>query len=147
MHNESCCINKLLHNQVVWVMNITTNEKQISLLPMHIAPAVTVIGIVSPMNGVGTAGELFSITCMITGADNLEARFNFSLIAGGNNTVIHHDAGTSEIHSIHNFTARASDAGMYTCKVTVTSSFLDEPITSMSTAVTLSIQSKPNLLQ
>ena len=111
-----------------------------------IAPVMTVIGIVNPMNGLVTAGELFSITCMITGADNLEARFNFSLIAGGNNTVIHHDTGASEIHSIHNFTARASDAGMYICRVTVTSSFLDEPI-SASTTVTLSIQSKPNLLQ
>ena len=103
-----------------------------------------VIGIVNPMNGLVTAGELFSITCVITGADNLEANFNFTLTAEDNNTVIHHDEGTREARLIHNFTARASDAGTYTCRVTVTSPFLDKPIIS-NTTVTLTVQSKTNL--
>ena len=105
---------------------------------------MTVIGIVNPMNGLGTAGELFSFTCTITGADNLEAWFNFTLIAEDNNTVIHRDEDTRETRFIHNFTASASDAGMYTCNVTVTSTFLDGPIIS-NTTVTLTIQSRPNL--
>ena len=112
----------------------------------HVAPTVTVIGNVNPMNGTGTAGKLFLITCIVTGADNLEARFNFSLIAGGNNSVIHRDEGTRETHFIHTFTARASDEGIYICQVTVTSSFLNEAIISNKT-VTLSLQSKTKMCQ
>ena len=104
---------------------------------------MTVIGIV---NGTGNAGKLFLITCIVIGADNLEARFNFSLIAGGNNTVIHRDEDTMETHFIHTFTAKASDEGIYICKVTVTSSFLDKAIIS-NTTVTLSLQSKTKLCQ
>ena len=102
------------------------------------------IGTVSPVNGEGTTGQLHSINCMITGADNLEARFNFTLVAEGNNTVLDRDEGTRETHFVYNFTARESDAGMYTCKVTVTSTFLNEPIIS-NTTVTLTLQSKHNL--
>ena len=112
----------------------------------YVVPVVTVIGYVNPMNGTGTAGKLFFITCVITGADNLEARLNFSLIAGGNNSVIHRDEGTRETHFIHTFTAKSSDEGIYTCKVTVTSSFLDEAIIS-NTTVTLTLQSKTKLCQ
>ena len=127
--------------------------KTTSLLPImvlnfitfgHVAPVVTVIGMVNPMNGLVTAGELFSITCVITGADNLEARFNFTLIAEDNGTVIHREENTRDTQFIHNFTARASDAGLYTCNVTVTSAFLDGPIIS-NTTVTHTIQSKYNL--
>ena len=112
---------------------------------IHVAPVVTVIGIASPMGfKLVVAGKLFSITCMVNGADDLQARFNFTLIAEGNGTVIHHEEESSDTELIHNFTARASDAGMYICKVTVTSSFLDKPIIS-NTTLTLTVQSKPNL--
>ena len=107
---------------------------------------MTVIGIVNPMNGSVIAGKLFSITCMIIGADNLKAKFNFTLIAEDNNTVLHHEENTINTHLIHNFTAIASDAVVYLCKVTVTSTFLDEPIIS-NTTITLTIQSKSNLWQ
>ena len=103
---------------------------------------MTVIGIVNPMNGLVIAGKLFSITCMINGTDNLEARFNFTLTAKDNGTVIYHEENTSATEFIYNFAARASDAGMYICKVTVTSAFLDGSIIS-NTAVTLTVQSKP----
>ena len=112
----------------------------------YVAPVLTVIGFVNPMNGTGTAGKLFLITCIVTGADNLDARFNFSLIAGGNNSVIHRDEDTRETQFIHTFTAKASDEGIYTCKVTVSSSFLDEAITSNIT-MTLTLQSKTKLCQ
>ena len=95
-----------------------------------------------PMNGLATAGELFSITCMVSGADKLQARFNFMLIAGKNNTVVYHEEATSDEMSTHSFTARASDAGVYACQVTVTSTFLNNSIPSSST-VTLAVQSKP----
>ena len=107
---------------------------------------MTVIGNVNPMDGTGTAGKLFLITCIVTGADNLDARLNFSLIAGGNNSVIHRDEGTRETQFIHTFTVKSSDEGIYTCTVTVTSSFLDEAIIS-NTTVTLSLQSKTKLCQ
>ena len=106
--------------------------------------AVTVT--VNPVNGLVIAGQLFSITCMITGADNLEATFNFDVIAEDNGAVIHHREDARDTQLIHSFNARASDAGKYVCQVTVRSGFLDEPITSMSTAVTLTVQRKPNLL-
>ena len=94
------------------------------------------------MNGLATAGELFSITCMVSGADKLQARFNFTLIAGKNNTVVHHEKDTSDEMSTHSFTARASDARMYTCQITVTSTFLNNPITSSSNVI-LTVRSKP----
>ena len=99
------------------------------------------VGIVNPMNGLVTAGKLFSITCMITGADGLEARFNYKLIAKENGTAIHNEEDASDIQFIHYLFARASDAGMYTCRVTVTSAFLDKPIIS-NTTVTLTIESR-----
>ena len=102
-------------------------------------------GVASPMDDSVIAGELFSISCMVTGADSLEARFNFELIAEDNSTVIHHQEDASDTQSIHNFSASASDAGKYVCEVTVHSDFLDAPITSMSTAVTLTVQRKPHL--
>ena len=100
--------------------------------------------LVNPVNSSVFAGQLFSITCIITGADSLEARFNFDFIAEDNGTVIH-QGNTSDTQLIHNFIARVSDAGKYVCKVKVCSDFLARPITSMSTAVTLTVQRKPNL--
>ena len=91
------------------------------------------------MNGSGIAGRLFSITCMITGADNLEATFNFTLTAQDNDTVIDK---TNDTFLLHSFVPRISDAGTYACRATVTSTFLDEPIIS-NTTVTLTLQSKP----
>ena len=102
-------------------------------------------GFASPMDDLVIAGELFSITCMVNGADSLEARFNFDLTAEDNGTVIHHQDNARDTQLIHHLNARASDAGKYVCKVTVDSDFLDAPITSMSTAVTLTVQRKPHL--
>ena len=107
----------------------------------YVAPVVTVTAIMNPMNGLVIAGERFSITCMFTGVDRLQARFNFILIAEGDGTTVYHASNKQFTHS---FFTSASDAGMYTCKVTVTSTFLDNLITSSST-VTLTVQSKPNL--
>ena len=103
-------------------------------------------GVASPMDGSVIAGELFSITCTVNGADSLEARFNFELIAEDNGADIHHQEDSNYTQLLHNFNASASDAGQYVCKVTIDSDFLDAPITSMSTAVTLTVQRKPNLL-
>ena len=99
---------------------------------------------VNPVNGLVIAGKIVSINCMITGADSLEATFDFELVAEDNRTVMHYqDARDTQV--VYSSNARESDAGKYVCKVTVRSDFLDEPITSMSTAVTLIVQRKPNL--
>ena len=103
-------------------------------------PVVTVIGIVNSMDGVGTAGKLFSISCMINGTDNLKAKFTFTLTARRNNTSIH-GCDTCDNPVVHSFIARASDAGTYVCKVIVASTFLDGPIIAKTT-VTLTIQSE-----
>ena len=100
-----------------------------------------VIGTAHPI-GFITAGETFSITCIVNGANDLDARFNYKVIAEDNGTMIYHQEDASDLQITHDFTARASDAGMYTCEVTVTSTFLNEPITISSTAVTLIVQSK-----
>jgi hypothetical protein len=106
----------------------------------HAAPDVTVNGTVTPVRD---SEKLFSFTCVVNGADNLEAMFNFTLIAKRNGTTIHHEEKTTDTQFSHSFTAKASDAGRYTCQVIVTSSFLDKPIVS-NTTVTFIIQSKPS---
>ena len=103
---------------------------------------MNVISSVAPMNGLVIAGELFSITCTVTGADKLRAQFNFILTAENGGTMVHHEEDASDKTFTHSFTARASDAGVYACQVTVTSILLNNPITSSST-VTLTVQSKP----
>ena len=106
-----------------------------------VAPVVEVIGSAHP-KGLIIAGNTFSTTCIVNGANDLDARFNYKVIAEDSGAVIHHQEDASDTQFTHSFTARASDAGMYTCKVTVTSTFLNEPITISSTAVTLTVQSK-----
>ena len=115
---------------------------KIYILFIHVVPVVEVIGSAHPM-GLITAGNTFSITCIVNGANDLDARFNYKVIAEDNGII--HQKDASDTQFTHNFTARASDAGMYTCKVTVTSTFLNEPITISSTAVTLTVQSKAKL--
>ena len=90
--------------------------------------------------------ELFSFTCVVNGADNLEAMFNFTLIAQDSGTVIYHQEDARDTQFSHSFIAKASDAGRYTCQVTVTSTFLDEPIVS-NTTVTFMIQSKTCIIR
>ena len=107
---------------------------------------MTVTITVNPVNGLVIAGKMVSINCMITGADSLEATFDFELVAEDNGAVMHYQEDARDTQVVYSSNARASDAGKYVCKVTVRSDFLDEPITSMSTAVTLTVQSKPNLL-
>ena len=109
----------------------------------HVAPNVTVTVTVNPVNGLVIAGKMVSINCMNTGADSLEATFDFELIAEDNRTVMHYQEDTRDAQVVYTSKARASDAGKYVCKVTVDSDFLDAPITSMSTAVTLTVQRKP----
>ena len=100
------------------------------------------IGSAHPI-GFITAGNTFSITCIVNGANGLDARFNYKVIAEDNGIIHQEDANDTQL--THSFTARASDAGTYTCEVTVTSTFLNEPITISSTAVTLIVQSKAKL--
>ena len=90
------------------------------------------------MDPVVIAGNMSSITCMVNGANDLEATFDFTLTSRGNGTVL---VNTNDARLHHGFTARASDAGVYICKVVVTSRFLDESISS-NTTVTLTVQSK-----
>ena len=114
---------------------------KIYILFIHVAPVVEVIGTAHPI-GFITAGNTFFITCIVNGANDLDARFNYKVIAEDNGTAIYHQEDESDTQFTHSFTARASNAGMYTCEVTVTSTFLDEAITISSTAVTLIVQSK-----
>ena len=100
------------------------------------------MGVANTMSGLGTAGKLFSITCITTGADSLKARFNFTLIAQRNNSVVKQE-NSSNKYLNHTFTAQVSDAGNYTCNVTVTSTFLDKPVI-LNAPLTLTIQSKSN---
>ena len=100
-----------------------------------------VIGSAHPI-GVITAGNTFSITCIVNGTDSLVARFNYKVIDKDNGSIIYHQEDASNTQFTHSFTARASDAGKYVCNVTVDSDFLDEAITISSTAVTLTVQSK-----
>ena len=99
---------------------------------------MTVIATLNPIDGLVVAGGQISISCMINGANNLEARFNLTLTAQRNNTFV---TTANDTHLQHSFIARVSDAGKYICNVIVTSAFLDGPIIS-NTTVTLIVQSK-----
>jgi hypothetical protein len=106
--------------------------------PVRINVKVITVIMVNPDSTRGTvvAGNLVSISCMITDVDSLEVTISYTLTAQRNNASI---LTTSNDYIVHNFTARVSDAGIYICEVTITSPLLDEPIMSSETAA-LTIQ-------
>ena len=94
------------------------------------------------MDGLIVAGRLFSITCTTSDANDLEARFLFTLTTQSSNTVVK-TANDKQLQ--HSSIARVSHAGKYICNVNVTSAFLNRPIIS-NTTVTLTVQSKEVLV-
>ena len=93
-------------------------------IPPNTAPTVTAnITGVTPI-----AGHSYTMVCSVNGADNLNA------------TIEHEwrDQSSTSIGHSYNLTFNSlslSDAGWYTCKATITSSYLVEQIIAMDTHV------------
>ena len=76
------------------------------------------------------AGQSYSLMCTVTGAESLNADFSytFSQTNLGQTTV----AAMSNSPTLTFDPLVLSDAGQYSCEVTVSSSFLNDPLTGTS---------------
>ena len=76
--------------------------------------------------GSGVAGEDYSITCTVVGADTLGATFNIMWLRPGGDVL----AMATESSLTHTFTPLGqSDEGIYTCMATVSSDLLSDDLT------------------
>ena len=92
------------------------------------APPVSVVTSTIPV-GAGVAGEGYSITCTVMGADTLGANFNIMWLRPGGDLLAM--ATSTESSLTHTFTpVGESDVGMYTCEATVSSILLIDDLTS-----------------
>ena len=81
------------------------------------------------------AGQVYVLTCGITGAENLSPNFIYQWTkeSGGNRTQIRNNSNSVSFSPL-----QLSDAGQYTCHVTVQSSYIyNEMIITASQNVTL----------
>ena len=86
--------------------------------------------------GTPTVGESYSLTCTVTGADQLNATITYKWFK--NNTMV-----SGETQSTLSFSSLSlSDAGQYRCDVTVNSTLLSQSIIKMSNTQDLTLQSK-----
>ena len=103
-------------------------------LPSSTAPVITAM----VSGGTPIVGESYSLTCTVTGADQLNPTITYQWFK--DNTVV-----SGETQSTLSFSSLSlSDAGQYRCDVTVSSTLLSQPITKMSNTQDLILQSKCN---
>ena len=95
---------------------------------------VPVISVQITTSGAPSLGQSdYSLTCGVAGAENLPIAYQWT--KNGAQTVI----GTDEVLSFASL--GFSDAGLYTCRATISSSYLSNDITMMDTQ-DITIQSK-----
>ena len=82
------------------------------------------------------AGQSYNLTCSVQGAKNLDSSITYQWIK---NDIIRQNSSTLSFSPL-----RLSDAGVYTCRVTVSSDYLDNDLTANS-SISLNISSKPLL--
>ena len=74
----------------------------------------------------GVAGDAYSITCTVMGADTLGATFSITWLRPGGDVL----AMATESSLTHTFTpVGQSDEGIYTCMATVSSALLSDDLT------------------
>ena len=83
-------------------------------------------------------GEDYNLTCTINGADKLNPVLNYGWIQNG--TILDNK---TNILSFSSF--RLSDAGNYSCTVTICSQYINESIMINSDNESLKVQSKPSI--
>ena len=103
-------------------------------LPSSPEPVITAM----VSGGTPTVGGSYSLTCTVTGADRLNATITYQWFK--DNTGV-----SGETQSTLSFSSLSlSDAGQYSCDVTVSSTLLSQPIAKMSNTWDLTLQSKYN---
>ena len=95
--------------------------------------------VVTSANGSETAGEPFSITCSANISENLEATSTVKWLNSDNVTVVAMSTDSTAVYTRP--TLKASDAGLYTCVVNITSPYLDSPL-MLNDTVNITVQSK-----
>ena len=101
-------------------------------LPSSPEPVITAM----VSGGTPTVGESYSLTCTVTGADQLNPMITYQWIK--NNTVVSGETQSTLFIS----SLSLSDAGEYRCDVTVSSTLLSQSISKMSNTHDLTLQSK-----
>ena len=102
------------------------------------ALVVHMVSVATSQSGSGVAGQEYSITCNVVGADNLAATFSIEWRDPDNNMLL---SGSSSSLT-YTFTPLAeSDAGIYTCVATVSSTLLSNPRTPSDT-LSITVTSK-----
>ena len=100
-------------------------------------PTVSIVTSTDPV-GSGVAGEDYSITCTVVGADTLGATFSILWLRPGGDVL----AMATESSLTHTFTPLGqSDEGIYTCMATVSSILLSDDLTP-SEMLTVTVTSK-----
>ena len=106
-------------------------------IPINIAVPTLLVEIKS--NGVVLPGQDFSLNCMISGAESLNPILTYQWIKNN-------DTGRMQVGSnmsILSFSSlRLSDAGQYSCQVTVSSQYLHDALNVTSALFDVSIQGK-----
>lgn len=82
------------------------------------------------------AGQGYNLTCSVLGADNLDSNMIYEWIK--------HETFNKSSSTLSFSPLRLSDAGVYTCRVTVSSDYLHNDLTANS-SISLNISSKPLL--
>ena len=101
-------------------------------LPSSPEPVITAM----VSGGTPTVGENYSLTCTVTGADQLNPTITYRWFK--DNTVV-----SGEPQSTLSFSPLSlSDAGQYRCRVTVSSTLLSRSISKVSNAQDLTLQGK-----
>jgi hypothetical protein len=87
-------------------------------------------------------GSMYSLTCIVTGAERLtDSTIDYQWLKDG-------ETVTEETNKTLSFTVLTlSDTGSYTCQATVISSLLSAPINSTSTAFTCELQRQINFIR
>ena len=85
------------------------------------------------------AGQSYNLTCNVQEADNLDSNMIYEWIKHETFNIIGQSSSTLSFSPL-----RLSDAEVYSCRVTVSSDYLDNALTANS-SISLNVSSKPLL--
>ena len=122
-------------------------RQSLSLLPTPHGLTVPTVSVITSTNPVGSgiAGEDYSITCTVMGAETLGATFNIMWLRLGGGVLAMETSTESSL--THTFTpVGESDEGLYTCEATVSSTLLSGVLTPPSEMLSVTVTSKYKII-